>query len=133
MVSRSESTIIAFHGTKTPPSGAHRTRRVWDGGAVNRWRNAATVLGLVALLCVVIALFTTFDSVQAGDTFCGSPVDPQSEALPACAEQLGHARATRTAALAWGMAALAGAWACDALRRRPPTADEQQGPVSWRF
>ena len=87
---------------------------------MNRWRNATIGFGVVAVICVGIALFTTFDSVEAGDTYCGSPIDPQSEVIPACHGELGHARATRTAALAWGMVALAGAWACDVRRRRLP-------------
>jgi hypothetical protein len=77
-------------------------------------------LVLVAVIAVGIAVFTTFDSVSVGTTSCGSPIDPVTED-GGCREELGHARATRTAALAWGLIALAVGWAVESgFRRRGP-------------
>lgn len=75
------------------------------------------LLALAVGICVAIALFTTFDTRVAGDTYCGSPLRPEVPAPAACTETLGHARATRTAALAWGMVLLAALWASDGRRR----------------
>jgi hypothetical protein len=64
----------------------------------------------IAVVSIGAALFTTVDSVSAGDRDCGSPIAPKSAAAE-CAAELGHARATRTAALAWTVVVLGAGWA----------------------
>ena len=92
------------------------------------WRSAMVVLGLVALVCVAIAVFTTFDAVSFRGASCGSPVGRAVRGTPGCERELARARATRNAALAWGLVALTGAWACDAARRRAPKPAGQPTP-----
>jgi hypothetical protein len=67
----------------------------------------------VAVASVGVALFTSVDSVSSGGRDCGSPIKPRS-AAGGCATELGHARATRTAALTWAVVALGAGWAASA-------------------
>jgi hypothetical protein len=77
------------------------------------------LLALIVVVCVGIAVFTTFDTHTEHygdlDLSCGSPIDENevfypgvaidAELGPSCDQLLAHARATRTAALAWALAA----------------------------
>jgi hypothetical protein len=72
------------------------------------------VLGIVITIAVVAtasAVFTTFDNVSSGGRDCGSPVSPATRTDRGCDAELAHARATRTAALAWAVVSLTSGWA----------------------
>jgi hypothetical protein len=79
-------------------------------GSSARWRVFLGGLAVVLLGMLTAALFTTFDSVAADDGDCGSPIAPAEEAPAGCDAELGHARATRTALLAWSIPCLAAMW-----------------------
>ena len=90
----------------------------WLQRRTPRWRIALATLLVLLAVALGAALFTTFDSVSSEGTYCGSPLAPEVELVDGCAEELGHARATRTAALTWALLLLAGAWAVEAAGRR---------------
>jgi len=93
----------------------------WLHHRTPRWRIVLTTMLLLLAVAIGTAIFTTFDSVSSRRVDCGSPLDPETAPADECSGELGHARATRTAALAWALVLLAGCWAVEAAGRRTDT------------